>query len=83
MILSFGPELTWLYAYLTADRDTVRSAKLRVSVPGREEVLTDDTFPFEFSLPMKARETGADLTFESMSASGDSKKSEIVRLGRD
>ncbi len=82
MILSFGPELTWLYAYHTADRAAMKSAKLHVSLPGRNEVLTDDTFPFEFSLRLKPSDTTARLTFEAQPASGQSQTSDVIRLGR-
>lgn len=61
-LLSFGPELKWVYAYLTAD---VKSATLKVDAGGRMETLTDDTFPFEFSVPLKPNETTAVLTIEA------------------
>ena len=82
MILSFGPELTWLYAYLTCDGKAARSAKLHVSLAGRTEVLTDDTYPFEFSLRLKPADTTAQLTFEAQPASGQSQRSDTVRVGR-
>lgn len=71
MILSFGPELTWLYAYLTADREAVKDAKLHVKLAGREEVLTDDTFPFEFSFLLKPSDKLASLHFEAIDAKGE------------
>jgi hypothetical protein len=79
-ILTFGRDLRWLQAYLTADGKTVKSAKLRVALPDRTETLTDDTFPFEFSLPLRAGEDRADLSFEAVTASGDSSQSGTVRL---
>ncbi len=82
MILSFGPELTWLYGYLTCDSKAVRSAKIHVTLPGRTEALTDDSFPYEFSLPLKATDTTAQLTFEAQSTSGQTLKSEMIRIGK-
>jgi hypothetical protein len=67
-ILSFGPELTWLYAYCAAERGVMKSAKLRVKLSDREEVLTDDEFPFEFSVPLKPTETLAKLHLEVIDA---------------
>ncbi|MEQ1829558.1 MAG: hypothetical protein ABL921_26590 [Pirellula sp.] len=71
MILSFGPELTWLYAYLTAEREAVKSAKLRVKLSDREEILTDNTFPFEFSFPVKSSDKLVSLRFEAINAKGE------------
>jgi hypothetical protein len=52
MILSFGPKLTWLYVYLTADDEALQSATLRVFAGGKTTTLSDTTFPFEFSMPI-------------------------------
>jgi len=82
MLLSFGPELAWLYAYLTCEGKTAKSARLHVSLSGRNEVLTDDTFPFEFSLRLKPTDTTAQLTVDAVTASGESLRSEVIRLGR-
>ena len=70
MVLSFGPELTWLYTYLTADRASVKSATLRVTIHGREETLTDTAFPFEFSVPLQPSDQQAALRIEAVSAEG-------------
>ena len=80
-ILSFGPELTWLYAYLTCDGKAVKSAKLQVSHADRHNVLTDDSFPFEFSLPLKSAETTAQLTFEVQPVSGQAVIS-MIQIGK-
>jgi len=80
--LSFGSELTWLYAYLTCDDKTVRSAKLNVSLTDRHEVLTDDRFPFEFSLPLKSTNTTAQLSFEAQAVSGQAIKSKMIQIGK-
>lgn len=65
VILSFGDELTWLYAWLAADETQVAQAGLRVRVAGREEARVDTQFPFEFSLPLKAGEDALRITFEA------------------
>ena len=82
MIISFGPELTWLYAYLTCDGKTIKSAKMQVSLTDRHELLTDDRFPFEFSLPLKSIDTTAQLTFEAQPTSGQTMKSEMIQIGK-
>ena len=80
MLLSFGPELTWLYAYLTADDQKVQHAKVRIELKDRTEVLADEAYPFEFSLPLKAHEKEVSLIFETISADGESKQAQSVRL---
>jgi len=82
-ILSFGKDLTWLYAYLTADAKTLKSARLRIQLPERVETLTDDSFPFEFSLPLQAGENGVKLSLEAVSAEGESMQSDRVDLRLD
>lgn len=80
IILSFGPELTWLYAFLTADGETVRSARLHADLPGRSEALSDDAFPFEFSLPLRPGDSSVKLSIEATDASGQAKRSEVIQL---
>jgi hypothetical protein len=79
MILSFGPELTWLYAYLTAAGDTVKSARLRMEIPDRTETLSDDTFPFEFSLPIQS---SAKAVFEIIKPDGQRQISDPIHVSR-
>jgi hypothetical protein len=78
MILSFGPELTWLYAYLTAEREAVKNARLQVKLVGREEVLTDDNFPFEFSFPLKSSDRLSSIRFEAIKANGEMEQSALT-----
>jgi hypothetical protein len=68
-ILSFGPELTWLYAYCAAEPGAIKSAQLRVKLSDREEVLSDDEYPFEFSFPLKPSEKLSGLNLEVIDAS--------------
>jgi hypothetical protein len=82
-ILSFGPELTWLYAYLSADTEQVKSAAVRVELPGRSETLRDDSFPFEFSLPLRPGESALSLKMEAKAAGGAELHSDPIRLSTD
>jgi hypothetical protein len=72
--------LTWLYAYLTANADEVKSARLSVVLPDRTESLTDASFPFEFSLPLKAGEKALKLSFEGVNGQGQPLRSTPIQL---
>jgi hypothetical protein len=90
MVLSFGDELTWLYAYLTGDETSAKSATLHVNVGGNDvdgndidgktTTLTDDRFPFEFSLPLTPADRTLTLTIETVDAAGNTKKAEPIVL---
>jgi hypothetical protein len=84
MVLSFGSDLTWLYAYLTADAARVQSAQVRVELPGRTATLVDDVFPFEFSPPLRADERTVRVTFQVRDPAGKSTRTEAsqFRLAR-
>ena len=80
MIVSFANDLTWLYAYLTADEKQVRSASLKVRLPDGEKVLEDTSFPFEVSLPLSAKTKSADLVFELRLPDGNVEKTAAAKL---
>jgi hypothetical protein len=84
MVLSFGPELTWLYTYLTAGAGEVKSARLHVAfagAPGTQLELEDHTFPFDFSLPVKPAHGPFNVTIEEVNGSDQRQRSETVVLG--
>ena len=82
-ILSFGKDLKWLYAYLTAEAKTMKCVRLRIQLSKRVETLTDDSFPFEFSLPLQAGENAVKLSLEVVSAGGESMQSDNADLSLD
>ncbi|MEN3941705.1 hypothetical protein WJU23_10465 [Prosthecobacter sp. SYSU 5D2] len=82
MILSFGPELTWLYVYLSADDQQVKSAKLKVNVSGRSEVLSDDSFPFEFTLPLKPGDADLNISVEIINRRDEKQSAAPAALSR-
>lgn len=64
-VISFGPKLTWLYAYATADDKQIKSATLYVSKPSGDVMVTDAEFPFEFSVPIDANNGELKLSIET------------------
>jgi hypothetical protein len=63
-VISFGPKLTWLYAYATADDKQIKSAVLYVEKADGPATLTDAEFPFEFSLPLDVGDGELKLSVE-------------------
>lgn len=52
MILDFGPAATAAYVYLQADDAKFQSVTLSDTSGGRRESITDDAYPFEFTVPL-------------------------------
>jgi hypothetical protein len=80
MVLSFGPELTWLYTYLTAEPGQVQSARMRVALPDRTESLADEEYPFEFTMPLKPGEKTLELSIEAINAAGQQQSGPPIHL---
>jgi hypothetical protein len=70
MVLSFGPELTWLYAYQSGERGDTKSLALTVKTASQNHTLTAAAFPFEFSMPLKGSETSLELSLEADGVDG-------------
>lgn len=80
MVLSFGPDITWLYAYVTGENDVVKSAKLTVKDGNKIETLSDGSFPFEFTMPLAAKTAKLDVSVEAVTKDGKTEKSETGTL---
>ncbi len=76
MVLSFGPDITWLYAYITGESGEVKSAKLTVKDGDKRETLSDESFPFEFTMPLTSKTAKLELAVEAVTKSGHTAKSE-------
>ena len=80
MVLSFGPEITWLYAYITGESGEVKSAKLTVKDGDKTETLSDDAFPFEFTVPLTSKTAKLEVRVEAVTKDGQTSKSETGTL---
>jgi len=80
--LSFGPDLTWLYAYLEGGDGDVSSATLTVDAGGQRQTSSDNSYPFEFTLPLSGRDEHVSLILETSPTSGTSSRSPTVHLGQ-
>jgi hypothetical protein len=80
VVLSFGRELTWLYAWLMADEQQIRSASLDVEFPGGPERLSSIRFPFEFTLPLPPGAKSPRVNMELQLSNGDKQQGLPVTL---
>jgi hypothetical protein len=81
MVLSFGRDVSWVYAWFAADAAQVKSARLAIEVDGRKDTQSDGEFPFEFSVPLRAGDKEVTLEIEAVSPSGETLHAGSVRLG--
>ncbi len=83
MLLSFGRGLTSGYVWLDAGEKQARAATLKYRVDdGEPREITDDKYPFEFSLPLSDDVKSLAWTVEAQSSDGNVVRTPEVRLGR-
>lgn len=51
-VLSIGPDLSRAYVYLDSDAKSLEKATLTYTLSGEPRTLTDDSYPYEFSIPL-------------------------------
>lgn len=79
MLISFGPQLTHAYVYLSAMEDQVKEARLHYREGETWKVLTDAKYPFEFSVDWN-RPEAFEYSVEVVHPDGSSERSESVLL---
>jgi hypothetical protein len=82
MVLNFGPQLQSAYVYLQADGSQFTKATLHYSTGGAWQQITDEAFPFEFSVPLGADVSQFSFKIEAVTPAGEQRVSEIGNLVR-
>jgi pimeloyl-ACP methyl ester carboxylesterase len=78
--LSFGERLSWVYAYVECRASDVKQVRLTIDHGGAVSHHTDDTYPFEFSVPDSPHDQPARVRFEIEDASGTVHRSDFAAL---
>jgi hypothetical protein len=74
-VLSFGPELRWLYGYLKKEPDMIEQAELSVTAGGDTRIVADKSFPFEFSVPIGPETNAIEMKTRLMKKTGSDEAS--------
>lgn len=80
MILNFGSEMTTAYVYLQADDSVYSQATLTYSMGGETLSLTDETYPYEFTVPVPKGTKRLSLELSGREVGGRTTRSETVVL---
>ncbi len=80
MILNLGPEMTTGYVYLQADDSVYSQATLTYSVGGKTFSLTDEIYPYEFTVPLPKGTKRLSLQLSGQEVGGRTTRSETVVL---
>jgi len=80
MVISFGPEVTWLYAFLRGEEGAAKSVTLGVTTGGSTRTLLDTTFPFEFSTPLSPSDVEILLNAEVEDQTGRKLRTQPVAM---
>ncbi len=78
--LSCGEQLTWVYAYLDCRPGDIRRARLNVDGGGAVTDLTDDEYPFEFSVPDVPATRAVTVRLEVEDAAGTMHRCDVGTL---
>ena len=82
MLLSFGPELTSAYVYTKATYETLKGATLHYRTGDQWKTMSDTNYPYEFTVPLEARDAKFEFFLEAVTTNGATVKSETATLER-
>jgi len=80
MIISFARPLTSSYIWLEANTEQLKKAVLHYSTGVKWEKVTDDKYPFEFTVKLDGRTEDFNFYIEGLETNGSIEKSETVNL---
>ena len=80
MVLNMGPNLTNGYVYLQANGDVFKNVKLKYKAGGEEKSIDDNSYPFEYTVPLAADATSFEFAVEATTPDGKSQQSEWIKL---
>ncbi len=80
MLLSLGSTETWVYVHLREDDSLWRSVRLEITQGASIHVLDDDTFPFEFSMPVDPEAGPVSIRLNAEGNDGTKSQGEAVQL---
>lgn len=81
-LLSMGEGLTAAYVYLQATHKDIEEAHLHYKTDGDWTIVTDDSYPFEFTHDLDADEVGFEFYVEAVGPEGTLQRSETAVLQR-
>ncbi len=82
MILNFGPAAKTAYVYLQADDAQFKEVRLLTRKDGKQAVVTDRAYPFEFTVPLADEARSFEFQIEGVSLDGSVSTSESIQLLR-
>lgn len=82
MILNFGPAAKTAYVYLQEDDSKFKEVALQYTVEGKETVLTDKEYPFEFTVPVPQGANEFAFKLIGQAIDGHSSTSDLVVLSK-
>jgi hypothetical protein len=82
MVVDFGDELRSAYIYLEADSTVYKSVTLKWKVGEKSGSIEDGKYPFEWTLPLEARDESVEFSVSAVKLDGTTEQSETARLGR-